>query len=40
MEFDVVVPPKPLLQDRYVHRKKNIRNMLFEDLDSYLSGKK
>ena len=40
MEFDVVAPAKPLfckryVDDAYVHRKKNIRDMLFEDLKSY-----
>ena len=40
MEFDVVVPAKPLFykryaDDAYVHRKTNIRDMLFEDLKSY-----
>ena len=40
MEFDVVVPAKPLfykpyVDDTYVRRKKNIRDMLFEDLNSY-----
>ena len=40
MEFDVVVPAKPLFSKRYtdytyVHRKKNIRDMVFEDFNSY-----
>ena len=40
MEFDVVVPAKPLfykryVDDKYVRRKEVIRDMLFEDLNSY-----
>ena len=40
MEFDVVVTAKPLfykryVDDTYVRRMKNIRDMLFEDLNSY-----
>ena len=40
MEFDVAAPVKPLfykcyVDDAYLHRKKNIRDMLFEDFKSY-----
>ena len=40
IELDVVVPAKPLfykhyIDDTYVRRKKNIRDMLFEGLNSY-----
>ena len=40
MEFDVFVPAKPLFYERYVddtyvRRKKNIRDMFFEDLNSH-----
>ena len=40
MELDVVFPAKPLfykhyIDDTYAGRKKNIRDMLFEGLNSY-----
>ena len=40
MEFDVSVPTKPMfykryVDDTYVRSKKNIRDLLFEDLNAY-----
>ena len=40
MEFDKVIPAKPLfykryVDDRYVRKKKDIRVMLLKDLNAY-----